>query len=184
MATTKSTGRTTPKKVRETEPQVTSASEWRNKKKKGQIITLPSGLVARVMRVMDLMEMIKNGKIPSPLTGVINNMVSDKTAGPEKASEEQEKLDPDAVSEMLKLIDDCVARAMVEPKVEIPPEDAPTYWEPEDEDAISINDMELDDRFFIFTFAQGFASDLESFRKGQAAFMAGVPDGEGVSNTP
>lgn len=155
--------------------KVTSAAQWRTAKRKGVVIDLPSGNTAKVARTLDLTSLVKQGHIPNPLAGIVNKMISTGGALPPG-----EELSAEAVNQMIDLVNENVAKCMIEPKCVVPPKDAEEGWEPEDEDAISVEEMELSDRMFIFTFAQGAASDLQQFRGGPTAVVAPVPDGEGV----
>ncbi len=154
--------------------KVTSAAEWRTAKLKGVVIELPSGHVVKVTRTLDLTSLVKQGHIPNPLAGLVNKMISTGGALPPG-----EELSSEAVNQMIDLVNINVAKCMIEPKCVVPPEDAEEGWEPE-EDAISVEEMELSDRMFIFSFAQGAASDLQQFRGGPAPVVAPVPDGKGV----
>lgn len=184
-AKSKTGGRTTPKNKNK-ELEVTSVSEWRSPTKTGQIIELPSGNRARVKRTMDLMELLKAGKIPNPLNSIVEEMIAQG-----KADLSNEEIGADAVIQMIDFIDDNVVRAMVDPKCERPPapkenETADEYsarlieWEPPS-GKLSVNDIDLDDRMFIFAFSQGLASDLESFRRAQGAVMAPISTGKELS---
>lgn len=168
-------------------PQVSTASSWKGAAVEGQVITLPSGNVVRCKRTMDLMTLMKAGKIPNPLSGIINSMVS---RGGQMPS--MDDVGDEGVSALLGFIDKNVIESVVEPKIVPVPEpekdeDADAYadrlkgWTPDDPDAVPISWIDMDDRMFIFTFSQGMASDLESFREEQAAAMASVADGPGAS---
>lgn len=166
------------------EAQVTSAAEWKAaKKQEGEVIELPSGKFMRVKRTMTMLVMLKAGQLPNPLASIVQEMMNkggniDPSAFGGKSLE--------AVQQMLDLADQAVLKAAVEPRVQMKPEDWDEKhpgedWEP-DEDAISLEDVDQDDRMYIFSYAQGAAADLTSFREGQNAFMAQLSNGEGVQN--
>lgn len=163
-----------------TEPAITSASEWKTGKQ-GSVIELPSGKHARVKRTMSLMTMLKTGKIPNPLNAVFQEMISSGKASPDAA-----KLDEGTLKELLKLADETVLKAMVEPRVEQKPEDwddkhPDEQWQPS-EDAIDINDMDIEDRMYVFQFAQGAAADLATFRAESVNAFSHVSDGASVQH--
>lgn len=166
-------------------PQVTKADQWKGAATEGIVVTLPSGNIVRVKRTMDLIHLLKSGRIPNPLSGIVQKMVDNK-----ETNMSLEAMEPETIKAMFKLVDDTVLKCVLEPTVEAPPEplpdeDAETYeervkdWKPAP-DNISLHWIDMDDRMFIFVFAQGFAADLESFRKEQEAAMAQLSDGKAV----
>lgn len=182
--------------------QVTTGSTWKGAGKEGQIIELPSGNHLRVRRTMDLLHLLKAGRIPSPLKGIVQKMVDRGGGVPEMTD-----MDGDQIAAMLRLVDDTVLRAVTEPRVLAAPEpgknaDGTPIELPEGQDEESSEDyqirvqewlaqdhgeavllpwIELEDRMFIFVFSQGFAADLATFRSEQAAGMAALSDGTAVS---
>lgn len=176
------------------EPQVTPASQWRTQTKEGFVTELPSGNFARIRRTMDLFDLLKNGQIPNPLAARIKDMLNSKGGGlPDLSQGEGDQ--GEAVTQMMDLVArQCVA-TFVEPRVEVKPDD----WDPEaidpdtkekkgewepSEGAISIDDLTIQDRMFVFAFAQGMALDLSAFRGQPAAPVAPVTHGEGVAADP
>ena len=152
------------------ELQVTSRSQWKGAQKEGQLVPLPSGNVVRIVRTMDLLHLLKAGKIPNPLAGIVQGMVDKR-----QTTIDQSELDMDTIKETMKLVDDTVLKVVTEPKIVAPPdpeegETEEAYalrinsWEPEDPEAVPLTWLDMDDRMFIFVFAQGFAADLATFR--------------------
>lgn len=153
------------------ELEVTSASEWKTAKKQGQVIELPSGKRMRVKRTMSLMVLLKSGQIPNPLAGLVQDMISKGDKGID-----MKNVDLDALKQLLALADETVLKAAVEPRVQdLPPDET-------DDDAISLEDIEPEDRMYIFTFAQGVAADLATFRTVESEVVARLSDGEGVQD--
>lgn len=175
--------------------QVTTRSQWKGVQKEGVLTPLPSGNVVRVRRSMDLLDLMKAGKIPNPLAGLVQGMIDKR-----KVEITNEDLDPDTLMEAMRFIDDAVVKAVTEPKLIVPPqpeldEDATAYSKRLDQWKLDIDDpasddydpegvpltwLDMDDRMFVFVFAQGFAADLESFREETATALARVPDGPPV----
>jgi len=177
----------------------TEKTEWRSARKQGILVTLPSGNTASLKRTLDLAEMIKEGKIPNPLTETMNKML-EAGGKPTKI----DTSDPELLISMIQFINAQCARIFVEPAVEVPPdidhldEDPrcadwtdehkanydPNAWEPEDEATLSVLDIDFDDQMFAFAFAQGASADLATFRDQRAAYMAGGADGAAVQDAP
>lgn len=162
--------------------QVTDANAWRSSRKEGFVVRLPSGNTCRVRRTMDLMTMLRAGKIPNPLAKIVRESIR-SSGDPTKM--DTSDLDEEALEQMMDMIDKGAAKAIIEPPVMFPPddEDDPENWVPP-EGNISIYDLTIEDRMFVFNVAQGAAGDLNSFRRLQDRTLAHVPNGEQVSDSP
>lgn len=176
--------------------QVTSAAEWGAKKEEpvedGILVPLPSGNVVRVRRTMDMMALLRAGRIPNPLAGIVQKMIDTgnvdlagamKKTGPESAKASQQLLD---------LLDGTWMNAVMEPafdapvprgqlkdeggKLIKPQETQDEYmlrlegWQPK-EGKVSIFDVKMDDKMYVFGISQGAAVDLARFRAEQDAAL-------------
>lgn len=160
------------------EPQITAASEW-GADKQGFVVELPSGRVARIKRSLDLSALLKQGRIPNPLNSIIMEMVRTK-----KQDFDIAKLDPDAMQQFMKLVDDIMCRCFVEPRCQQPPERLPgedinAYQERADawapaEGSIHVEWVSEIDKMFVFAVAQGAATDLAPFREAESADVEAV----------
>jgi len=172
----------------ESEPKPTSAAEWNKGRTyggEGFVIELPSGNFARVRRSLDLPSLLRSGKIPNPLGDAIGEMmVQGKEGLPDT------EFDRTMLLQLMDLLDQTACSMMVEPRVSMPSvrlneESDEAYfkrieeWEPE-EGTISIFDLALEDKLFLFYVGQGAAADLERFREESQTFLGGVPAGEDV----
>lgn len=162
---------------------VTPAEAWRTGAKEGFVIELPSGKRARVKRTMNLLTMLEKGKIPNPLAGRMREMIAERKAMPELKGDDASE----AVPQLLDLVAAQVKRNFVEPRVEEEPadwdEETDGEWEPS-EGAISLEDVDMQDRMYAFAFAQGMALDLEKFRRQQATALATVQNVAGLATNP
>lgn len=139
--------------------QTTDAASWSSPRLAGRVLELPSGKVARVRRSIDLVTMLKTGQIPNPLAGIVQEMIRQQAV-----AFPTEKMDEAALNQMIDLVDKTCIASFVEPKVEAVPEGIhPDSHEPQP-GFISIADVELRDRFFVFGYVQGGATDLRPFR--------------------
>lgn len=165
--------------------QVTPADNWQGAGVVGNVIKLPSGNNVRCIRSMDLVDLLKAGRIPNPLGAIVQSMVN---VGPQGVAPSD--LPPEAIMEMLKLVDETVIKCVTEPKVQSPPdpeegEDADTYlarirnWKP-DAGNLSLSSLTIEDRMYIFVYAQGFAGDLANFREQTTETLARISDGKPV----
>lgn len=173
---------------------------------------LPSGNRVFMTRTLDMPILLRTGRIPNPLAGIVQKMIDTRsTAFPKEAAE------PEVIMQLLDLLNETAVRCIIEP-----PFDAPAKrqkgetaeevtarledWLPAftkhgleqhrealeadpNHDAkplcgcqrkISVWDLTMEDRFFIFAVAQGAAADLASFREQQASHVADLQAGEGV----
>jgi hypothetical protein len=169
----------------EEELQVTTPEQWKGGAREGTVTSLPSGNNVRVKRTMDLIEMLKAGRLPNPLSVIVQKMVDGK-----QDEVKPEELAPEDVILFLKMIDDTVLRCVTEPIVQRPPDPEPNEepeayekrinaWAPDD-GCLPLSYFTLEDRMFIFVYAQGFAADLASFREKTGEALARVADGKPV----
>jgi hypothetical protein len=136
--------------------------------------------------------MLKSGRIPNPLAGVIQNMIgSGRTDVPDEMS------DPVVFDQMMDMVDAAVCTSMVEPKAIRPPvkgrnantsiafaetdEAFQGRWDRYEDaladpeaNTISTEWIALEDKIFIFFFSQGGAADLATFRSATGNFMASL----------
>lgn len=156
-------------------PQVTSASAWSSTRREGMVIELPTGNFARVRRTMDLVLLLKTGQIPNPLATIVNEMIRKQ-----QSDFPTEKMDETAIKQMLDLVDQTCEKCFIEPRVEIPGEGVDRETFEPSEGAISIDDLEMRDRFYVFGFVQGSPADLARFREATGPTLPTAQDGEGV----
>lgn len=155
-------------------PEENLAQGWVSQR--GQIVELPSGNRARVVRTRSMMAGVKSGAIPNPLRNVLSKMLeTGSNMKPKDAA------NPEIIQQMTEFMNQSICEAVVSPKVVIPPEGENwDTWYSDADDTISIADLSDDDRVFIYGVAQGGTTDLENFRKQQAEFVASMADGEKV----
>lgn len=186
--------------------QVTSPSEWGKKKEQtedeGLLVPLPSGNVIRVRRTMDMMALLRAGRIPNPLAGIVQKMIDtgniDLAGAMKQAGNGQAK----ASQQLLDLLDGSWMRSVMEPAFDSPAlrgqlrdeggrlikpqETQEEYlariedWKP-GEGKISIFDVDMDDKMYVFGISQGAAVDLARFRSEQDATLDLVHSVEAVS---
>lgn len=158
---------------------------WQSKDRVEFDITLPSGQLARVMRLEreDLFRLNLMGYLDT-----FTPMLMEETVSAEERSKrirEKMSTDPNAMANMFMAIDEVVMSATVRPRV-TDDKALVDYGNPEDWSnprfiaTAYINDISMDDRFAIFASAFGRSmDDLKSVRE-QASGVAGVADEPGV----
>lgn len=161
------------RKPKSTQKKATSAKAWKkNAGAKPVELELPSGNVA-LIRQIPLTTLLSDGLLPDSLAA----MVRKKTGDTAPASKEEVQApsqdeigelmsDPAKLKDMFKLFDAILVRAVVEPKV-LSPEDAEGVAIPDedrDEEALYADEVDLQDKVFIFQYTVGGSQDLERFR--------------------
>lgn len=173
--------------------QITSAASWAKQETDGVVTELPTGKIVLLVRKLDLPVMLRSGRIPNPLSGIIQGMIS---SGKSELPTEQFN-DPVIFEQMMNMVDASVSAAMVQPKAIRPPvkgehpatsiafsESDEAFQKRWDEYEAILDDVEantistdwiaLEDKIFIFYFAQGGAADLATFRKSTGDAMAAI----------
>jgi len=134
---------------------VSSGLEWRKKREQGELIQLPySGYIVRIRTVLPD-QLLKLGKIPQVLSTLVLEMIYDKGDEDKFQRFLTENETPDAAADMLESLRVVCVAGMVEPKVV----DNPTL-----DNEISIDDIEIADRAYIFRLVFAPSEALSRFR--------------------
>lgn len=141
----------------------TTARAW---KKGGEDLELPSGNVCLARRV-GLQSFLKRGMIPNSLLPIIENSLKQgKPVQPDNPMAGV-KLDLESINSILDLQDEVTLSAVIEPKVARIPVEGDLDYHERDPDKLYIDDVDQEDKAYIFSWAVGGVSDLEQFRERQ-----------------
>ena len=157
-----------------TPKKASSAADF---KKKLEPTELPSGLFIRLSN-KSLSGFILSGQVPNSLMTVITGAVSTKTGDADLMDEII--ADPQRLTELFQIVDSFVCAVCVEPQV-LP---VPTDGEERDDDQLYVDELEQEDKMYIFSRAMGGTTDLESFRGELASGMDLVQQRENVVKSP
>lgn len=135
--------------------KITSAREFRRLRKEGQLVELPSGMVAR-LRPVALIDLLKSGAIPDVLTGLVADLVVNGEVNPEKA-----EMNADLVVSIGKLYDVVCKAAFISPVIVDNPSD--------NADEIEVEDIPQSDRRFTLAWCSTPTNELRDFRQEQSA---------------
>lgn len=147
----------------------TTAQAWR-KNQNSEPLQLPSGNYMRVRR-MGMQAILKTGKVPNSLMSMMRRAV-DKGTGTDAVEKEMAQLveSEEGLMEMANFMDTLVTMVALEPKVALPP--------PADhdraEDILYTDELEDDDKNFIFQYVTGGTDDVETFRNESRAGVASL----------
>jgi hypothetical protein len=153
---------------------VTPVSEWK-KKSEPHPLDLPSGNTC-LMQPVGMDVFIKQGFIPNSLLAIVQKALAAGEAG--KADEldmsefmAEALVDPEKIRDIFQVADAVTVYCVVEPRVYPVPTDSVLR----EEDKLYVDEIDLDDKLFIFNVAVGGTKDLEPFRAATAAGVGSVP---------
>jgi hypothetical protein len=172
--------------VRKTTPADSEVSDISSWKKKDQAIRLPSGQRMKLKRV-GLQSFIASGTIPNSLMGIVQKSLS---TGQEADLSGLDLTNQDTLRDMLKMVDDVVITCAVEPPVNpLPTKDnghGAQIPDPEgrDDETLYVDEVDDEDKMFIFQWTTGGTADVEQFRKESADSLAIVQRSQKVGVPP
>jgi hypothetical protein len=187
----------------------TSAKDWK-KKEEGHELEVPSGNTCLVRRPGP-QAFLSGGSIPNSLLAHIMPLLEDaqekgaqgdKAPIPEAAFADLQKQimdDPAKLQDMFMMVDNIAVQCVIEPVLSPVP-----LWTVEDQAAgrctleavgreaqskkdaelLYVDQVDFEDKVFIFAFAVGGTADLERFRTGTEALVAAGQDGSAVPDAP
>lgn len=170
------------KRKRTAKKKTTSTSEWK-RTAQGMPLEVPSGNTALV-RPVGMEVFMRQGIIPNSLRPMITEALKGKDLN------EALKLDDiteKQVEEMIELFDAVTVFCVKEPVVSAVPRNedgTPVPLDERDPDKLYVDEVDFDDKQFIFNFVVGGTRDVESFRKEQAELLERVRPSEDVEDTP
>lgn len=160
----------------------------------GQIIKLPSGLSAKLKRV-DLQTLIKGGSVHNPLMGIVSEAI-EKGKGMDASkmlNDDEGEIDLNAVNDMFDMVNRICVACFVEPELHPLPEedeegneldsldedDWVTIQALKDENLLYVDEIEAEDKMFIFQWSMGGTDDVATFREESRADMDALAEGKG-----
>ena len=166
--------------VRATASQVSDISAFK-KRAQGQPLPLPSGLVVKAKRV-ELQTFLKQGQVPNPLMEIVNEaLTKGETMDPQSMlSTEDSKVDLEMVNEMYEMVNKVTVASVVEPKIQ----EAPEEGEDRDDDLLYVDEVDDEDKMFIWQWALGGTSDIATFRREAGADLDALAKGQGGGGAP
>lgn len=142
-------------------------------------LKLPSGKVAQCRRV-GIETFLKLGMIPNSLASVIQRQISKAQKGAQVDDQEFElelmKMleDPSKLGEIVELADSVTLFCVVQPKLQKAPEDPADRQD----DKLYVDEVDLEDKMYIFSWAVGGPEDLATFRAELAGDVGDVQPGD------
>ncbi|QPX62568.1 tail assembly chaperone [Arthrobacter phage Wollypog] len=177
-------------------PKVTPASQWKKSAGAGTVdVELPSGNIAKI-RQIPMPTLLGEGIFPDSLQGYIKKAIGEESKAaaadkpgqpsdrkPKKSSKKKDDIigekeiaemmeDPRKLEDMFSVFDKVTVMAVVEPKV-LP---APAEEGERDSEKLYVDEVDLQDKTFIFQFCVGGSKDLERFRTESTSVVGSLAD--------
>ena len=153
-------------------------------KKKREPVLLPSGQRI-ILRPTSLASFMQSGSIPNSLMQVVTTAMDHAKDGAEAQDEKVQESamdllrDPKSLTDMFEAVDKFVISVALEPRVYPVPEDEADR----DDNLLYVDEIELEDRMFIFTRAIGSPGEAEPFRDKPASRVGAVQQRKAVGGT-
>lgn len=151
------------------------------KKKNQDPVELPSGHYI-VLKNTSMAGFLQGGNIPNGLMKIVQTAIAQqKGEGGPSVDEEVAGLmsDPEKLTEVFETVDAFVCAVAVEPRVHPKPEDE----DDRDDELLYVDELELEDKMFIFSRAMGSTEKLEQFREESAKPVGRVQPRKAVGGT-
>lgn len=174
-----------------TKPQVASPQDFK-KKHSGAIMQLPSGFNVRARRV-SLRAFLQSGSVPNPLLPIVEEaLAKGKGADVQAIMGKNGEVDIDMINEMYDMVNQVVCSVLIEPKVNMVPtledmdkwnENNPTerVAHPDDlrdDDLLYVDELEDEDKMFLFQWASGGTDDIATFREEAKQQLVALEQGQ------
>jgi len=134
------------------------------KKKSRTTLALPSGLIVRVKKMDSLKLLMSEGEIPNNLIKYVNLAIQDGVVNEKDLAEE---LDLGDLQQIQQLMDRITIECWVEPRIYPVPDDEANRID----DQLYIDEVDLEDKMFVFQWVMGGDADVERFRQEHQATM-------------
>lgn len=147
--------------------QPTAASAWKKKTLEGTLLVVPSGHQCLV-RAPGMEAFIRQGFIPNSLMPIVTEAMK---KGKPPSDMELNMEDPEVLGQLMDVFDDVLCYCMIQPSVLPPPViDTPQGQivapiEERNPEQLYSDEVDFQDKVFIFQWAVGGTADLEKFRQ-------------------
>lgn len=161
----------------------TGASTWKKKTVGGTLLSVPSGNTALV-RSPGMQVFLEQGIIPNSLMSIIMDAMKAGKAPSEDIMGEM-ITDPEKLKDVVALSDAVTVYCCLDPIVMAPPKDeegnAVPFTDPRRKsEVLYVDEVDFNDKMYIFSFAVGGTANLEKFREQLELDVPDVPQGSEV----
>lgn len=171
-------------------PEVSTAEQWKSASAVGVALTVPSGQTALVKAPGGMQAFIVDGKIPNSLLPIVEQALKSGEA-PDMTELKDKVLGEDGdltvLTEMMDFMDTIILETVLKPELHPVPKDGegnPLPASQRDANLLYIDDVDMEDRVFIFNYQVGGVKDVERFREQYEANVAALATVKVSSDTP
>jgi len=151
------------------EPKISSPSDF--KKRRSATLELPSGMIARLRNPGGMRVFIGRGTIPNSLMPIVKgSLESNAESGQAVAQQMAADVNEDLIQDMMNMMDEIAVTCFVEPRVYPVPDNEADR----EDDLLYADEIDDEDKMFIFRWVSGGTSDVERFREEQKRDVAAV----------
>lgn len=175
---------------RQKKAAVSAASSFKkNKNTSSGLVTLPSGNTVKVQPI-SITDLLADKIIPDTLTAMVMKQLDpgEGKKATKVTDEEVRELvkNPAQLADMFDVFDRVAARVVIEPVFLYHREEVDGKWvtiddEDRDDEMVYTDEVDLEDKSFIFQYAVGGTKDLERFRVSTSVAVGELESGESVS---
>lgn len=149
-----------------------SPKDFKKKKGTATLLELPSGAFMKCKRV-ELTSFLKTGNIPNALLKIVNDALkSGEEIDLENLSDDSGNVDIEMVKDMYTMMDQIVIDIALEPEV-LP---VPDNEADRSDEQLYVDELEDQDKFFLFRWSSGGTADLETFREESSGGLAAMEE--------
>lgn len=164
-----------------TPQEVTSAQSWKQSRGVGAALRVPSGNTCLV-KPMNMQALMRNNLIPNELMKVITEAMETRSAP--DMSKMTDGMNPDRMIQIMDTMDDVVRFMVVEPKLHpVPPLDSEGNDVNRDPSLLYIDEIDADDKTFIWQYAVGGTRNVEKFREGLDSYVGSLEQEQNVETS-
>lgn len=147
------------------------------KRTKGVPLPLPSGLIVHAKRV-ELQTLVVQGNVPNPLMEVVSEAIAkgENADIGKMVGVDEGEIDLDMVRDMFDMVEKVCMESITQPKIH----NTPALGEERMDDLLYIDEVDSEDKMFIYQWACGGTSDVATFREEARADMATLAEKQGA----
>ena len=147
------------------------------KQKAGGLMELPSGAFVKVRNPGGMKAFLEAGIVPNSLMTIVDEALkTGNTPDMSKLTDNKGGMDEKTLGEMLDLMDNITIMVMKDPQVYAAPENE----DDREDDKLYIDELDAEDKMFLFQWATGGTRDLERFRSELASGVEHLSGGQDV----
>lgn len=154
--------------------RITSASDWKSNARTPVELELPSGNICLAIN-KGMKVFLSEGNVPNSLMDIVQGAIAEgEGKGQKKLAEAAE--DTKVLGDMIHMMDGIVVSCVMQPDIAPVPLKEDGTWDEaaKDPSLLYVDEVELEDKMFIFQWCVGGTTDIAQFRKEFASAVESV----------